>query len=260
MTLLLMLMLLTILIIYDIINKEIYVFYRCNMFYKIKNWFHNYWYYYKWGVIIVGAFALILLICVIQGSKKQKYDVGIIYTGPHFFEVGEKDEIISAFQNIMSKDYNGDKKKAVDFVDMPAFTDDQIDEAIENSDDKDAIVKYAPYTVENVQQNFSSVVFAGDVSICLLDEYWYNILLEAGGLVKLTDVFEIDDELLRDDYSVTLSDLEIYEYYSAISKLPEDTILCFRTISTASAFTGKKQAEKIYGYSSKMFRDIVNFK
>lgn len=154
---------------------------------KIGYWFKNYWYYYKWRVIIIAFFVGVIIFCAVQSGDREQYDVCILYTGPHMFEVGEKDTLSSSFTQIMSEDYDGNGNKNVQIVDMTAFTDDQIREAIGTSDDPVLSVRYAPYTVDNVKSSFSKQVFSGDTVICLLDEYWYNILRDADGLVKLEE-------------------------------------------------------------------------
>ena len=230
------------------------------LFAKIKDWFHNYWYYYKWRVIILSAFLLIGGICIAQCSSKEDYDVSILYTGPHIFEMGEKNSIASSFRQLMDRDYNNDGKKVIDFIDLPAFSDDEIREAIGEDPDDKTLVKYAQYTLVSVQPSFAQIASKGDVSICLLDEYWYKILLDAGHLLDLESALGYKPNCLIDDYSAYLSDLPVYTYFSeSIGKLPEDTIICFRKMSVTSAITGKKQAERMYSYSKELLKAIFQF-
>lgn len=226
---------------------------------KVKNWFKNYWYYYKWTVIIIVFFAAVIVFCLVNMKGSDSYDVKILYTGPHFFDNGEESGIKNAFAQLMPSDYNGDGKKNVEFVGMPAFTDEQINEAIGGSDDISARLRYAQYTVANVSEAFSQQAFVGDGSICLLDDIWYNRLLENGGLVKLKEILGYKPEYAVDDYSVELSSLCAYGFFEAIGKLPPETRVCFRTLSTASAFTGRKASEKMYENSKKMFISLFDF-
>lgn len=226
---------------------------------KISYWFKNYWYYYKWTVIIVAFFVAVIIFCLVQSENKEKYDVCIIYSGPHIFEIDEKESLQSSFLQIMSDDYDGNGKKNVQIVDMPSFTDEQLREVLGEDPDAITIAKYAPYAVENVQKNFSQQVFSGDTVICLVDKYWYNVLKKADGLVKLEDVLGFRPDNLVDDYSAEFSKLDFAEFFDSAKKLPEDTIICFRRMSTASALTGKKAAEKNYENSKKMLYDIFTF-
>ncbi len=227
---------------------------------KIGNWFRNYWYYYKWRVIIVAFFVGVILFCIVQSGDREQYDVCILYTGPHLFEIGEKESLSSSFTQVMSEDYDGNGKKNVQIVDMPAFTDDQLREEIGTSDDPVLSVRYAPYTVDNVKSNFSQMVFSGDTVICLVDEYWYKILRDADGLVRLEEVLGYRPDTLRDDYSADFRTLDFSAFFGSASKLPEGTIICFRKMPTASAFTGRKAAEKNYENSKKMLADLFAFK
>ncbi len=228
------------------------------MFSKVKNWFSNYWYYYKWGVIIVGAFAVILTICLVQCATKEKYDVNIMYTGPHIFEVGEKDALSSAFEQIMD-DYNGDGKTVADIMDMTAFTDDQIRNAVGENPEEELLIKYAPYTVDRVRQNFTSAI-SGDGYVCLIDKYWYDILKSNNAIVTLNEVLGYTPENAIDEYSVYLCDLEFYKFFTdSVGKLPEDTIVCFRVMPTTSSIIGRKEAKEMYSYSIKLFRAMFEF-
>jgi hypothetical protein len=168
---------------------------------------------------------------------------------------------MSSFRQLMKKDYNNDGKKVIDLIDLSAFSDDQIRNAIGENPDEETALKYAQYTNYNVQSSFAQISSKGDVSICLLDQYWYNILLKAGHLLDLETVLGYRPSCLIDDYSAYLSDLPVYDYFKdTIGKLPEDTIICFRKMSVTSSLTGKKQAEKTYEYSKELLRTIFEFK
>ena len=229
-----------------------------NVFSKIKNWFHNYWYYYKWGVIIVGAFAVILTICFVQCANKEKYDVKIMYTGPHFFEIGEKDSLANAFEQIMD-DYNKDGRAVADIMDISAFTDEQIKKAVGENPAEEMLVKYAPYTVDRVRQTFTSAI-TGDGYVCLIDKYWYDILKDNNALVPLSEILGYAPDAAIDDYSLYLKDLEFYKFFTdSVGKLPEDTIVCFRVMPATSSIIGRKEAKKMYGYAMKLFRAMIEF-
>lgn len=226
---------------------------------KITYWFKNYWYYYKWTVIISAFFIGVIIFCFAQSANKEKYDVCILYSGPHIFEIEEKNSLESAFLQIMSGDYDENGKKNVQIVDMPSFTDEQLREVLGDGDDPVLIATYAPYAIENMKQNFSQQVFSGDTVICLVDVYWYNILKKADSLVKLEEILGYKPDNLIDDYSAEFSKLDFSKFFDSAGKLPENTVICFRRMSTASALTGKKAAEKNYENSKKMLIDIFSF-
>jgi hypothetical protein len=227
------------------------------MFVKIGNWFKNYWYYYKWPVIIGGAFVLIITICLVQCSTKEDYDLSILYTGPHVFSQGEKSDFNRALAQLMDDDVNKDGKKNVDIIDLTAYSDEQIREEIGTDSDEATLIKYASYTIDNVKGSFAQVASKGDVSICFLDEYWYNILLDAGHLVPLEEILGFKPEFLRDDYSAYISELKVYSLYGdSFGKLPEDTVICFRKMAVTSALTGRNEVNKTYEASKRLIVNI----
>ena len=61
------------------------------MFGKIKYWFQNYWYYYKWPVILAVFFVVVIVFCVVQSESREDADAYILFAGPKFFELGEKE-------------------------------------------------------------------------------------------------------------------------------------------------------------------------
>ncbi len=223
---------------------------------KIKYWFQNYWYYYKWPVILIAFFAVVIVFCAVQSETKEKADVTILYTGPCFFEVGEKETVQSNLAQILGEDYDGDGKKRVSIIDMPAFSDEEIEEAVGTSEDIRDMMKYAPYTYDEVQKNFSQQAFAGQAVICLVDPYWFDLLKEGGGLMPLGEVLGYSPEGMVDEYGVTFSTLPVSSYCN----LPEDTVLCFRRMSTAAAFTGREEAERNYAVSTEVLKDLFAFR
>ena len=226
------------------------------MFGKIKYWFENYWYYYKWPVLLITFFAAVIVFCTIHSTTREKTDVNILFVGPRVFAVGEKGVFEDTLAQIMGEDYDGDGKKTVSVIDMPAFSDAQIREAVGTSEDMGLMVQYGHYTYDEVEKTFSQQVFAGDASICLVAPHWYNLLKENGGLAPLEDALGYRPEGMIDEYGVKLSSLPIGEFCN----LPEDTILCLRRLSTASALTGRDEAQRKYDISIEMLKDMFAFK
>lgn len=226
---------------------------------KIRHWFKNYWYYYKWTVIIAVFFVGVIIFCVVQSGDRGSYDVSVLYTGSYIFEQEEKTAFTSALSQVMSADLDGDGKKSVQLIDMTAFTDDQLREVLDSSDDPTLAIKYAQFSEDNVKKNFSQQVFSGDASILIVDEYWYNIVLKADGLVSLEEILGYRPESAIDDYSADFTRLGFSSFFEIAGKLPEGTRICFRRLPTSAAFTGKKAAEKNYENSKRLLADIFAF-
>ena len=187
---------------------------------KIKYWFQNYWYYYKWPVILITFFAGVILFCVLQAETREMADTYILYTGPHFFEIGEKDTLENAFSQILTQD--GEGRRTVSIVDMPAFSDEEIREATDGSDDVGLLLKYGSYTYDAVKEGFSRQAFIGETVICLLAPYWFELLKANDGLVPLEEILGYPPNGMVDEYGVTFSKLAFAEFFDVAGGLPAD--------------------------------------
>lgn len=225
----------------------------------------NYWYHYKWPTLIALFFGIFCIIGIVQMTTKDKIDVNILYTGPYVFSPREVGEVEAAFEAVMSKDYNGDGEMGAEFTNIVLLTDDQVREVRQNaktgSNSADAIdnVVIDGNGLREAENSFNQQIFAGEVVICLLDPYWYNEVKAAAGFVKLSDVLGSKPDYAIDDYGVLLSDTNFAQYFKVFARLPEDTVLCMRTISTISIFTGREKTEEKWNWNAEMMRDLFAF-
>ena len=225
------------------------------MFGKIKYWFQNYWYYYKWPVILIAFFVGVILFCTLQSETQEETDANILFVGPHLFETGEKTTLENNLSNVLKEDYDDDGEKRVSVIEMPAFSEDEIRAAVGDSTDMNLLLKYGRLTYDEVEKNFTQQLFAGDAVICFFDPHWFDLVKENGGLMPLQEVLGYAPSDMVDEYGVKLSSLSIGAYCN----LPDSTIVCFRRPSTAASLAGGKEMEKRYQNSVQVFKDLFAF-
>ena len=107
-------------------------------------------------------------------------------------------------------------------------------------------------------KKFDNLIMAGDSLLCLLDPFLYNRVLDSGGFIPLSEIFDELPESAVDEYGILLSDTEFGQYFDGVNTLPGDTILCIRTIPTFSFIKGKKGQKPITA-SCRLLRAIVAF-
>lgn len=226
---------------------------------KAGKWIDNFWYHYKWEVLIAACIIVILAVLIPQFIQREEYDVSVMFTGPAFLDADQNAAIESAFRQIAKSDdgQNGTTKK-VQLIDMTAFTSKQAKELVDSG--KYSYNILSPYTENNISNSFQTQIFAGEASICLFDKYWYDIVKNENGFVPLNEVLGYTPDNTIDEYSIYLKDTEFGEYFSALDALPDDTILCMRRMTTASAFLGKSKTEASYERSKQLFNSIFEFK
>ena len=226
---------------------------------KVYKWLDNYWYHYKWHTIIVLFFAITLTICISQCSTKAQADIVVMYAGPRQLNANEHREIELAFNAVMPSDYNGDGQKYAELNPLVLMTDKQLAEAKERIEAEGGTFYYDANTLNNNRSSFSNQMFAGECSICLLDPNWYGDVNKSGGFRKLADVLGYKPDKAIDDYSIRLKDTAFAQYFSAFDTLPDDTVLCFRILTSASTLLPGRTNEEKYAHQLDMFKSVMNF-
>ncbi len=226
---------------------------------ELKSKLSNFWYYNKWKILIIGFFAAVIVLCVVQMADQEDHDLRVLYAGPHIFTEAEVRGCADAFAQILPRDFNGDGQKSCEFRDMTIMTDAQLSAALETVTDAAGMVMYNNYAAANVEHSFTQEVFAGENVICLLDPAWYERVRDGGGLVPLAELTDSVPAGAIDAYGIPLRELPFGQFFSAFEVLPEDTVLCIRRVSTASVFTGVKKAQERYEQHVEVFGKILRF-
>lgn len=226
---------------------------------KAYKWFDNYWYHYKWQTIIAAFFTIAFLIMGLQMCGAEKTDIYLIYAGPHMFEEGSVHELSADVNKILSEDFNGDGIKTSEIVDLYILSEEQIKAEKEAAESEEEVYYYNAQFFAEEQKKLDQLIFAGEYSICLLDPHLYESIKQSGGFRPLSEVLDEVPESAIDEYGIRLSDTEFGSFFTSVSKLPEDTVLCLRRESTMS-FLNRDRAEEQYAHYVKTFCDIVNFK
>lgn len=221
----------------------------------------NFWYYNKWKVIIGLFCAVVVGICAYQMFSREAPDVYIMYAGPRYLSTSGTSGIREAFLSV-TDDYNGDGELSLGMVTLTCLTEEQMDRLEEqNRDNGDDYVIDKQANNDNIKK-FDMEIFGGESVICMLDPSLYDRVREAGGFVRMDEIFT-EDELegveLYDACGIYLRSLKFAGFYTSIGTFPEDTVLCIRKVSTISAFKGKKKYERIHEDHVKTFRELVLF-
>ncbi len=236
----------------------------------------NFWYHYKGRVIVICAFALIIGIGLAQLLTKKKPDIYVMYAGPAVFNDASTAEVERIFRSLITEDNNKDGRKEVRLATVFYVTEDNVerdvDRQIAEAKEKGETVHdrdyyYHTYLAEyrnsqenhNQYENFSNEIFAGDSVVVLLDPALYETVRKEGGFMKLSEVFGYTPEGAIDEYGIRFSETAIAQYYKVFDALPDDTVLAVRRVSTMSAFTGKKKAQKAHDDHVAFARALLEF-
>ena len=89
---------------------------------KVLKWLDNFWYHYKWVVIIVVFFLIVGIVLTVQLVTRQNYDAYIMYLGDASIPDTQYQDILDSFKKVAG-DYNEDEKILINFAKTAYITD-----------------------------------------------------------------------------------------------------------------------------------------
>lgn len=226
---------------------------------KIIKWLENYWYHYKWVTIIVVFFAVAVIIMTAQFFTRDKYDAMILYTGPVIPTANQTRDIETAFEDVMTEDYDGNGSREIALNALFLMTDEQLKDDKYRYDENGAPIYINTRDMVTTKQQFTTQIFVGDALICLLDPAWYKLVAKQDAFVPLDELVESVPENAYDECALYLRDTGFGSYFTALNALPEDTLICFRRMSSASDIKDDKKENKRYEFNKRFFVELIEF-
>ncbi len=225
---------------------------------NFKKWLSNYWYHYKWVTIVVLFFATVFGIGIYQMASKATYDINVLYSGPILLNKDQTLGIEKAFSEILPADFNEDGERSALVHRITILSDEQMEAKQEEAQKEDDTVYFDLKTRKDSISQVTTLFSTGEVTICLLDPYMYEMYNRQGAFLSLEEVLGEKPAYARDNNSVRLFDTPFGQYFDALKVLPEDTVLCVRK---APVFVGasKKSAEAQYNFDKSVFEALFRF-
>ena len=227
-------------------------------------WLDNFWYHYKWTVIIVAFFVTVAIIGIVQMVNRPNYDTSICLASPYRMNKEERAEFEKLITRICPEDFNGDGEKLINIVEYQIFSEEEFESEAE---------RYEAMTNENGEgdqfqinrkfntdeyKNFNNFTMTGETSVYILSPYLYNILVSAGRLKPLSEVYtdgSLPTGALPDGYGIALKDTDFYKYNPAAQIYPENSIICLHQPTVS----GRSKNEARYAEDVAFFKAIADF-
>lgn len=222
---------------------------------KFSKWLDNYWYHYKW--ITLGAIFLIIVLVVgiVQSVEKEKEDLTLLYAGPTYLTGSQTHAIQEVFNAVMPEDFDGNGEKYTAIVGYLIYSEEQMKEIEAETDEYGVNLDVNNQVNTDNYENFHEYILVGESAICFVDRQLYRNLSLNKRLLPLNVALGEESGYEDDEYGLYLGSLDIYEDYSALRVLPEDTVVCF----LRQPVMGKISKDKNYDIELKMFGAIVNY-
>lgn len=201
-----------------------------NKFYKKVE---NFFYHYKWHVIIISFFAIVILVGLFEVFGKIEPDAIISYGGPYAMNAKEKAEIQKVLSEALDEDLNGDGRKKITLNQYQICTEEELNNINKDSaekNEKDPSNDAAHISGGEIAQNkdqFYDSVNLGISAILFVGDELYPELVANGRIQKVENIFPAKQPRYQTDgYSYRLGDLPIYRDNEALQILSPETRVC----------------------------------
>ena len=222
---------------------------------RFLKWLDNYWYHYKWVTIIVAFFVIVTVICTVQMCSKPRNDLVIVYAGRNTLSAEEQNNVTKVFEAIAPRDFDGNGENNIAINAFAVLSEEQVEEQRAQTD-----VDGKPLYIDNSHNakqfdTYSNYIMTGESSVLFLDPWLYESLVSAGRLKSLEETLGYVPESAYGDYGVRLGDTALYESYSVMRLLPEDTVICLLQPYVA----GNSSKKEYYSREMEMFESLVTY-
>lgn len=219
----------------------------------------NFWYHNKWKVIIITAVFIIAAVGIFQIISRfgDKTDLSVMYAGRANIHSEAAENIKEALGEILSVDLDGNGEKRVYLYSFYYLNDRQAAYVLDEAKKKGVESGYDAARNAATYRSYSDLVFTGECGVMFLDMSLYENLRDVGGLEKLEDALGFAPEKTFDGYGVRLCDTAAWDRYEALHAMPEDTVVCLRSLSTAGGvMISEADAKANYEAGERLIKDI----
>ncbi len=219
----------------------------------------NFWYHHKWHVVIAAAVLFVAVISIFQFIEKgkNKTDLSVMYAGPVDIYGEQADGVKEALSEMLSVDLNGDGVERVYLYSFYYLNEQQSAYLTEEAKKNGKIPAFDAAKNRQTLKDYSNLVFTGECGVMFLDGALFEDLKNSGGLEKLGDALGYTPEKTFDGYGVRVCDTAAWARYEALHVMPEDTVVCLRSMSTAGGvMITAADAKENYDAGVRMLKDI----
>lgn len=221
-------------------------------------WLDNFWYHYKWHVIVGAFFVAVFIIAMAQMISRPKYDTAFLTAGTYRMNTEERADFEELLDDILPTDYDGNGEKNVNLIIYQIYSEAEYNEEVSIAEaNSEQFAINGKYNSDEFN-NFSQFTMTGECSVYLLSEYLFDTLRTGHRLRPVSDLYgegELPAGLTEDGYGVRISDTDFYKYNPAAQALPDDMILC---ILEPTVWGGSSDSEK-YARSEALFMAIADY-
>ena len=226
---------------------------------KILKKLDNFWYHYKWTVIVVTFFVAVGVICLVQLFDRPKYDTSVVLATSYRMDSKEYGAFEALMQDLVPEDFDGNGEKNINVVVYQYYSPAEIEQAKAEAAERETEVFVINPQYNNSELNaFTNYTMTGETSVCIVSPDVYARLSEKNRLLPLTVIYGtggMPAGTRADGFGIDLAETDLYKYNPAMTVLPSSSVLCILrpTVGGYSSDEGHYEQEKLF------FRALADF-
>lgn len=225
-----------------------------------KQRIENFWYHYKWHTIVALFAVVVVVMLVLQMCTKQDYDAYILYAGNYKISTLAEDGDLPEYKKITSAlgaitpDANGDNSKDINLKTLFVLTPEQLAELDSEDTATLSLANTDSETLENM-------LVVGNYYVCFMSEELFldKDAIYDGAIFEPLAKYATDDGISYEYASERGIYLRSLPFASTLS-LPEDTVVCLRSMNGYSSVIGSKENQKSFELGEEIIKSILCYK
>ena len=211
---------------------------------KVLKWLDNFWYHYKWVVIIVVFFLIVGIVLTVQLVTRQNYDAYIMYLGDAAIPDTQYQDILDSFKKV-TEDYNGDEEILINFAKTAYITDKDNEMAS---------------SINSVAVQFMSSMIVQPYYLYLINAEVYEMYKDSDIFIPLSDIVDdIPDDWLYDENAVYFNKTDFAQNNVGVDALGSDTLLVIKNIPYTSSKSAYQSEKEAFDHHVALFKNIIEY-
>ncbi len=214
---------------------------------KVLKWLDNFWYHYKWTVIVVTFFVSVFIVLGVQLATRENYDAYVMYVGNRDVPKTQYQDILHTL-NGAAKDYDEDGEVNVNFSRTTFISDENHEMAsMVNASAKEYLagMSVQPYYIYLMSPLVYDLYKGGENSI-------FVPISELG--------LDIPEEWLHDETAVSFSKTDFATSHAGVDNLGEDVLLVIKCVPYSSRDSIKDKETKSYNDHLDLLKTILEYR
>jgi len=222
-------------------------------------WLDNFWYHYKWTVIVVIFFVSVITVAIVQFVTRPDYDIHIVYAGCYRMDAAERARFEDTVNSICPRDFNENGEKLVNIRDFQIYSEQEIiEEQSRYEAESDHFEINGKYNADELN-SFSNYTLTGDSSVYIISPYLYESLKNADRLAPLSELYpdgNLPAGAMEDGFGIALGETDFYRYNPSMQVLQDDLVLCILKPN----LVGANSKDKAYGEAKEFFCAVADYR